>query len=110
MPKAKAILKSAKPVTAMTSHAASIKAKFARLKAIKAEKAKTKLLYQEEDLIYQEILPLFIEVHPDRFVILREFNIGSETFRLTPAFYDEIKGVIVSKAWKSVACPSMVID
>ena len=109
MTKVKAI-KPSKPVSSLTSHAATIKAKFARLKAVKAEIGKIKALFHEHDLLMEQLLPLAIEVTPDQIIINRSYTIGSETHRFTPSFLDEVKGILVSKNWKSVCTSAFSVD
>lgn len=87
-----------------------VKTKFARLKAIQTELVKVKALYQEHDLLMEELLPLFIEIHPDRFEVKREFTLGNQKFRLEPHFFDAKKGTLLAKNWKSSAYPTVSIE
>lgn len=77
--------------------------KFAKLRALRNEINKLKVLYAEHDALMQELLPLFIKIEPDKFTIHREITLGTEKFRLTPYFYDPKKGTILAKVWKSAA-------
>ena len=101
MAKVKAI-KPAQPVSPLAAHAASFKAAMSRLQEINKELAgPVKALYQEKDMLLEQILPLCIEVTADEFRIKRSFTVGSNTIHITPAFYDEVKKAIIGKGWKS---------
>lgn len=80
-----------------------IEAKFSRLKELRLEINKVKALYTEHDQIMEELLPLFTEVTPDTFIIRREVTIGTIKHRFIPFFYDEKKGRLNAKVWKSTA-------
>lgn len=98
--------KKTQPLTAqqqMTNALSLIQTRFARLKEVRAELNKLKSLYVEHDAIVEELLPLFIQVHPDKFVVSREINLNNKTYRLEPYFYDVQKSKLVSKVWKSTA-------
>ena len=96
--------------TQITDPLAPIKLRFQRLKTVRAELAKLKVLYQEHDRLMTELLPLFIKVESDNFTIAREISLGTEKYRLTPHFYDEKKGQLMSKVWKSTAFESASIE
>ena len=83
--------------------AESLKQKFNRVKEIREQIQQMKSLYQEHDALMGELMPLFIEIQNDKFIIHREINLAGETFRFSPSFYDENKGQIIAKSWKSVA-------
>ena len=90
---------------------ADIKAKFARLKEIRTQlEVVTSTLRAESDRITEEMLPLFFEVQADRIIIHREIGVGTEKIRFTPYFYDEKKGKVLSKAWKSTCFPTGTIN
>jgi hypothetical protein len=58
----------------------------------------------------EEILPYFVQTLPDRFIVLRHVTLGTESYRLTPFFYDETKSKLVTKRWKSTAHPTFIIE
>jgi len=89
---------------------ATLSAKLKRIKELRAELNKVKVLYQEHDQLMSEVLPAFIEVQADKFVIAREIKLGSKTYRLSPHFFDEKKGLVVPKVWKSTAFESATIE
>jgi len=74
---------------------------FEKLDEVNAKIAASKKLYQEHDALMEELLPLFIEVHADRIIVKREITVGTKTYRYTPFFYDEKKGVLLTKVWKA---------
>jgi len=80
----------------------TIQSRFEKLKELQDKIASLKVLYKEHDVLMGELLPLFIEVYPDRIVTKREITVGTKVYRFTPFFYDEKKGEILTKAWKSV--------
>jgi hypothetical protein len=82
---------------------ADVKAKFAKLKEVRAKIATMKALYQEHDALMTELLPLFITRTDTQFTIQREITIGTEKHKLSPHFYDEKKGLVPAKQWKSTA-------
>lgn len=77
-----------------------LKEKIKKAILIKKKIENAKKLYQEYDSLMEEILPNFIKNEKGRVLIDTEIKIGNETFKLIPAFYDQI---IKSKNWKSVA-------
>jgi hypothetical protein len=87
-----------------------LNAKFKRLKDLRVELTKMKALYQEHDRLMEELLPIFVEVNQDAFVMKREITIGTNKYRLAPYFYNEKKGHIVAKVWKSSAFETAVIE
>lgn len=87
-----------------------VKDRFKALKKVRAELAKMKNLYVEHNTLMNELLPLFIETKADKFIIKREITIGSTKYRFTPFFYDEKKGMVVPKVWKSTAFESGSIE
>ena len=91
------------PQELMVKALAAIDLKFDRLTQIKAELNKVKALYAEHDAIVEELLPLFIEVKPDRFIVKREISLGSQTRKLSPTFFNVQKNKLVGKVWKSTA-------
>ena len=98
--------KKIQPLTAqqqMANALTLIQTRFTRLKEIRVEMNKLKALYQEHDAIVEELLPLFIQVHPDKFVVAREISLNNQTYRLEPYFYNVQKSKLVSKVWKSTA-------
>jgi len=99
-----------KKIIKIASYLDSIKAKFDELKKIRAEITKAKTLYAQHDALMLELLPLFITVSPDQFIIRREIILGSEKYRFTPYFYDEKKGHLLPKVWKSTCHESGAIE
>jgi len=93
-------------VTMMTG----IQTKFSRLKSLRAQISGMKDLYREHDDLVKELLPLFIEVQPDKFTFKREIQIGSEKYRFTPSFYDVKKAEVLAKEWRSTAFPTGTIE
>ena len=86
-----------------TNALTQVKDRFKALKKVRAQLAGVKSLYIKQNELMDELLPLFIEVTPDEFRIKREIKIGSTKYRFTPFFYDEKKGIVVPKVWKSSA-------
>lgn len=86
-----------------------LKLKFQRVKDIREHLAQVKTLYQEHDQLMTELLPLFIEVHDDKFIVNREVKLSGKTYRLSPHFFDEKKG-LVAKVWKSAAFETVSIS
>jgi hypothetical protein len=89
---------------------ADIKSKFAKLKEIRAKIALMKALYQEHDALMMELLPLFITKTDSQFIINREITVGTEKHKLAPYFYDEKKGLVLVKQWKSTAHETFAIE
>lgn len=87
-----------------------IRDKFKKLKEIRDKINGMKTLYQEHDILMAELMPLFIEVTADEFIIKREITVGNKKFRFTPYFYDDKKGQIGAKVWKSTAFPAGSIE
>lgn len=87
-----------------------IKDKFKKLKELQAQINKMKDIYQKHDQLVEELMPMFIEVQADRFIINREIKIGTQKYRLTPHFYDEKKAKAMAKVWKSTAFSSVTIE
>jgi len=100
MTKKQKVLKAQKPVFA--DPLIAIKARFQRLHALRAEIARLKGLYKEHDTVMQELMPMFIQVQADKFIIAREITLGTEKYRFTPYFYDAKDG-LKAKVWKSSA-------
>lgn len=96
----------ASATTALTQ----VKDKFAALKKVRAELIKVKQLYVRHNELMEELMPLFIETTADEFIIKREIKIGVKKYRFTPFFYDEKKGHVVPKVWKSTAFESGAIE
>lgn len=88
----------------------SVQEKFKRLKELRAEIAKSKKLYTEHDALMNELMPLFVEVQADQFIIKRDVTVGNQKYRFTPFFYDEKKSQVVAKVWKSAAFESGAIE
>jgi len=87
-----------------------VKDKFKALKKIRAELNAVKNLYVKHNELMTELMPLFIEQTADTFIIHREIKIGNTKYRFTPFFYDEKKGTVVPKVWKSTAFESGSIE
>jgi hypothetical protein len=93
-----------------TDQFAAVKAKFAKLKEIREKIATMKALYQEHDALMTELLPLFITKTDSQFIISREITVGTEVHKLAPHFYDEKKGIVLAKQWKSSAFETATIE
>ena len=102
--------KKAKTIQTATSALTQVKDQFAALKKVRAQLASMKQLYVKHNELMTELMPLFIETTADEFIIKREIKIGSKKYRFTPFFYDEKKGTIVPKVWKSTAFESGSIE
>lgn len=88
----------------------TIEAKFKRLQAIQQELNKVKALYQEYDALMEELMEVAIEVQPDKIIIHRDVTIGKATHRVSPHFFDEKKGKLLAKMWKSTPFPSFTLE
>jgi len=111
--KQKITKKKVKAQTAATSAVSAltrIKDKFVALQKVRAKIAEMKQLYIKHNELMEELMPLFIEIAPDEFIIKREIKIGTKKYRFTPFFYDEKKGTVVPKVWKSTAFESGTIE
>jgi len=97
-------------VQTATSALTQIKDRFIALKKVRAKLASVKSLYVQHNELMTELMPLFIEVKADEIIIKREIKIGSTKYRFTPFFYDEKKGTVVPKVWKSTAFESGSIE
>jgi hypothetical protein len=85
-------------------------AKFAELAKINAQINRLTDLYKQHDALVEELLPLFIEVQPDKFVVNRSVTLGNKKYIFHPTFYDEKKSRLVAKVWKSAAHKSGHIE
>lgn len=94
----------------ITQVMSGINDKFVHLKNLRDKIQTLKALYAEHDALVMELLPLFIETEADRFIIKREISIGSKKYRFNPFFYDEKKGQVMAKVWKSTAFESGSIE
>jgi hypothetical protein len=88
----------------------ALKSKFTQLKAIREQIASMKGLYQKHDALMEELMPLFIKIESDKFIVAREISLGTDKFKLSPYFYDEKKGLLVAKVWKSASFASVSIE
>lgn len=102
--------KPAKKTAAQTNPVAELKQKLARIQEIRKELAKVKALYQEHDVLLTQVLPMFIDVQDDKFIIARSISLGGKKYDLVPYFYDPEKGTLVGKQWKSTAMNTVTID
>ena len=102
--------KKANTVQTATAALTQVKDRFKALKKVRAEIAEMKQLYVKHNELMTELMPLFIETTPDEFIIKREIKIGAMKYRFTPFFYDEKKGIVVPKVWKSTAFESGSIE
>ena len=102
--------KKKKSVQTATAALTQVKDRFTALKKVRAEITKMKQLYVKHNALMEELMPLFIETTPDTFIIKREIKIGTVKYRFTPFFYDEKKGHVVPKVWKSTAFESGAIE
>jgi hypothetical protein len=98
------------PVKVVVDPILALKEKFAEIKEIRKKLVEVKALYQRHDQLVAELLPYFVEVTPDKFILKREFIIGSDKFRLVPYFFDEKKGCILPVVWKSSAHRTLTIE
>lgn len=88
----------------------ALKAKFARLGGIRERLSGMKSLYAEHDALVLELLPLFVTVEADRYVINKRITLGSEVHTITPFFYDPDRGELKVKRWKSAAHETFRIE
>lgn len=105
----KKLIKKAKKKT-VTEHIANVQAKFEELEKVRKDITKLKSFYIKYNTLMEELLPLFIEVEPDRITLKRDLTVGNKKYRFTPFFYDEKKSMILPKVWKSCAFESGVIE
>jgi len=96
--------------TSPTDPLAAIRAKFARLRQIRTELEVLKQKYREHDTLVAELLPLFVSRENGRWIINEQFSLGTEVHTLVPYFFDQRKGVITVKQWKSTAFPAFTVD
>lgn len=89
---------------------AAVQAKFAELKKLRARISGLKALYVKHNELMEELMPLFIEVEADQIIVKRELTIGNKKYRFNPFFYDEKKGQMLPKVWKSCAFESGTIE
>jgi hypothetical protein len=87
-----------------------VQKKFEELKQVRAQLTSVRNLYRRHDELVKELLPLFIEGGAKEFTIKREIQIGSETYRFTPNFWDSKKSEIMARDWRSCAFPTGVIE
>jgi len=95
--------KKAKKVVAQVSPVEALVAKLELIKELRTKIAGLKVLFAQHDALVEEILPLFIDKSPERFVINRTVKLGSHTYTFTPHFYDSKKDRVLAKVWKSCA-------
>lgn len=88
----------------------SINEKFKELKELRKRIQDLKTLYAQHDALMEELLPLFIEVEDNHFLVKREIKVGNKKYRFTPFFYDEKKALLTAKVWKSTAFESGTIS
>jgi hypothetical protein len=98
------------PAPSVADQLASLKAKFQRLAEIRAQLTSLKSLYQQHDALMTELLPLFITKTDSQFIIQREITLGNKNYKLVPHFYDQKKGTILAKQWKSSAFETASIE
>ncbi len=89
---------------------AGIAEKFRRLEALRTQINGLKTLYAQHDALQSELLPLFIQKTDTQFIVNRQVTIGARTYRIKPFFYDEAKGTLLSKRWKSTAHETFTIE
>jgi hypothetical protein len=89
---------------------AEVKAKFAKLAAVREKIQAARELYKEHDQLVSELMPLFVKVEADKFTIARSITLGTEKHNLVPYFYNDQKGQFKSKQWKSTAFETMSIE
>jgi len=98
------------PQPSLVAAVKGIQKKFEELKKVRAQLASVRDLYRKHDELVKELLPLFIEGDSYLFTIKREIQIGSETYRFTPNFWDSKKSEIMARDWRSCAFPTGVIE
>jgi hypothetical protein len=95
------------PVDAVTA----IQQKFARLNAVRAQLAANKILYQEQDGLLRELLPLFVtKSESGDFTVKRSISLGAKTYRLSPSFFNEKEGRVVSKVFRTTMVETFSIE
>ena len=102
--------KKIKVVTTLAQKIAAVQTRFAELKKLRAKIAGLKALYIKHNELMEELMPLFIEVQTDQITVKRELTIGNKKYRFNPFFYDEKKGQMLPKVWKSCAFESGTIE
>lgn len=102
--------KLAKKITPAVNPLTALKQKFERLKELRNEINKMKVLYQEHDALMEELMPMFVTVTADEIVINREVVLGNKKYRVNPFFYDEQKATFKSKVWKSTAFNAVTVE
>jgi len=106
----KKIVKKAAKKKTMAQLVQQIQDKFVELKKIRGQLNKVKALYKKHDDLMDELLPLFVKVESDTFIIARTLTVGNKKYTLTPHFYDTKKAQVMAKVWKSTAFPSATIE
>lgn len=89
---------------------AEVKAKFAKLAAVRVKIQAAREFYKEHDQLVSELMPLFVKVEADKFTIARTITLGTEQHNLVPYFYNDQKGQFKAKQWKSTAFETMTIE
>jgi hypothetical protein len=97
------------PGLAMASAVKDVQKALDRIAEIREELNSVKALYAEHDILVEDVLPLFIEMEDDKFIIHRSIKLGSKTYTLSPFFFDEKKGKLLAKVWKSTAFGTVAI-
>ena len=87
-----------------------IRDKFARLTEMRTHIAAAKELYKAHDALVEELLPCFITITDNEFIIKRQVVIGDRTYRLHPSFFDVSKNKAVAKQFKAAFHPTMTIE
>ena len=98
-----------KPATP-ASPMASLVSKVKKIKEIRSKINERNKLFIEHDQLMSEVLQYFITMDSDSILINRKLTIGSQTIRLIPFFFDEKKGTIVTKTWKSTPHETFTIE
>ena len=80
---------------------ADIKAKFDALKKLSKQVEAVKPVYEKQDDLMAELLPLFLQEVGNDIIIHKRITLGNDVYELEPVFIKD--GKIQMKAWKSVA-------
>lgn len=98
------------PVVPAKNVLQSVQDQFKKLGELNALISSMKNLYAEREALITALQPLFIEVKNEEFIIKRSVTIGNKTYRYSPFFFNEKKGQIVAKVWKSTCFDSGYIE
>lgn len=97
-------------VPANTDPYAFLHAKLRKIKEIREELESVKHLYGDHDRLMEEVMPYFVQILHDRFIVLRKVTLGTETYNLSPSFFDEKKAKLMVTTWKASAQKNFSIE